>query len=332
MKVTVAILNYNGKDHLDQYLPSVLAHLEGHDLLVIDNASTDDSVAFLKEKYPNIRLKINSSNGGFAEGYNQGLEGENADIFILLNSDVEVTESWISGVLQDMEDCKWHAAQPKVLADKKRTHFEHAGAAGGFIDYLGYPFCRGRMFDMTEEDKGQYNERSEIFWATGACMFIRSEVFFEMGGFDADYFAHMEEIDLCWRMKNKGYKVGYSPNSHVYHLGGGTLNYSSPRKTYLNFRNSLITLLKNEKKFVFWKVLWRMVLDGVAGIKFLFGGQFKHFWAIMRAHFSFYSKLPKTLAKRRKISKLKTVSKIYQKSIVFQYYLKGKKKYSELQT
>jgi GT2 family glycosyltransferase len=331
VKVTVAILNYNGKDHLDQYLPSVLAHLDGHDLLVIDNASTDDSVAFLKAKYPSIRLKINTSNGGFAAGYNEGLKGEDADLFVLLNSDVEVTESWISGVIHDMESCAWQAAQPKILADKKRTHFEHAGAAGGFIDYLGYPFCRGRMFDKTEEDKGQYDERSEIFWATGACMFIQSKVFFEMGGFDADYFAHMEEIDLCWRMKNKGYKIGYSPNAIVYHLGGGTLNYSSPRKTYLNFRNSLITLLKNEKKFVFWKVFWRLALDGVAGLKFLFSGQLKHFWAIIRAHFSFYMRLPSTLNKRRKIPKLKKLGQIYSKSIVFQYYLKGKKKYSDLQ-
>lgn len=330
MKVTVAILNYNGKEHLAHYLPGVVANLDGHDLLLIDNASTDESVSFLKENYPEIRLKINQQNGGFAAGYNEGLQGEKADIFVLLNSDVAVSPEWINRVVSEMKNNNWQAAQPKIIADQQRNKFEHAGAAGGFIDHLGYPFCRGRMFDTTEEDTGQYNQSSEVFWATGACMFIESRVFFEMGGFDADYFAHMEEIDLCWRMKNQGYKIGYASGATVFHLGGGTLNYMSPFKTFLNFRNSLITLLKNEKRFVFWKLIFRLFLDGIAGIKFIFSGHFKHCWAIIKAHFSFYGQLRKTLRKRKAIKKTSPLSGIYPKSIVFAFYLRGKKSFSKL--
>ena len=260
-KVGIIILNWNGKQHLETYLPSVVSNSGEHRVMVIDNHSSDDSVSFLQSTYPQIELIYNNQNEGFAKGYNDGLEQIKGrfEYYVLLNSDVEVTPNWISPILELMEkDNSVSACQPKVLAYKNKLFFEHAGASGGYLDKNGYPFCRGRVFDDIEEDKGQYDTIEEIFWATGACMFVRSTSFHELGGFDEDYFAHMEEIDLCWRMKLHGQKIMVNPNSVVYHLGGGTLNYMSPRKVFLNFRNSLFTLYKNYRgNYLFFKIIWR---------------------------------------------------------------------------
>ena len=247
MKVAVVILNWNGKSFLEKFLPSVFACNSSYaEIIVADNASTDDSVSFLKSKYPQIKIIQNSSNGGFAKGYNDALKLVEAEYYVLLNSDVEVTPNWIDSVIQLMDTDKSIAAcQPKIRAFDDKKSFEYAGAGGGFIDKYGYPFCRGRILDTLEEDKGQYNDVREVFWATGACLFVRSECYHKVNGFDEDFFAHMEEIDLCWRLKNLGYKIMYSPNSTVFHVGGGTLNKTSPKKTYLNFRNNLILLCKN---------------------------------------------------------------------------------------
>ena len=246
MKVAVVILNWNGRALLEKFLPSVVAHSAGASIHVVDNASEDESIAFLQNKYPDINIIQNSENGGFAKGYNDGLKHIDTDIYCLLNSDVEVAPNWLNPILKGFESIPEAAIiQPKILDLKRREYFEYAGAAGGFIDKLGYPFCRGRIFQALEKDTGQYNDIKEVFWATGACMFIRKEIFEELNGFDEDYFAHQEEIDLCWRAKNKGHKVFYIGTSHVFHLGGSTLENMNPKKTFLNFRNSLYSITKN---------------------------------------------------------------------------------------
>ena len=246
MKIAIVILNWNGQVLLENYLPSVTLYSNGATIYVADNASTDQSVSFLQSNYPDIKIIQNSTNGGFAKGYNDALKHVDADIFCLLNSDVEVTENWlepIAKIFAEVPDAS--IVQPKILDLLNPEYFEYAGAAGGFLDRLGYPFCRGRIFQTLERDKGQYDDFTEIFWATGACMFIKSEVFWELRGFDEDYFAHQEEVDLCWRAKNKGYKVYYFGESKVFHLGGSTLSNMNPKKTYLNFRNSLFSITKN---------------------------------------------------------------------------------------
>ena len=265
-KVAIAILNYNGKNLLEQFLPSVIKYSNGYPIYIIDNASTDDSIEFIKRQYPAIETILLSENYGYSGGYNQGLLKINATYFILLNSDIEVTENWIGPIISLLEDNDQIAAcQPKILSFLEKDKFEYAGAAGGFIDTLGYPFCRGRIFDKVETDLGQYDDTREIFWATGACLFMRSSAFQESGGFDEDFFAHMEEIDLCWRLQHLGYKIFYNHQSTVYHLGGGTLKKSNPFKTYLNFRNSLYTLYKNASFIsLFWKLPLRWILDLLA--------------------------------------------------------------------
>lgn len=335
-KLAVVILNWNGKEHLNHYLPSVMMHAKPFDVVVIDNDSTDDSVSFLKSNYPEIKIINNPDNGGFAKGYNDGLEHLKGqyEYYVLLNSDVEVTANWINPILSLLEnDPNIAGAQPKVLADKKRGHFEHAGACGGFIDHNGYPFCRGRIFSDVEQDEGQYDEQVEIFWATGACMFIRSKVFHELGGFDSSYFAHMEEIDLCWRAKLKGYKFYCDPSSVVYHLGGGTLSYMSPRKVYLNFRNSLFTLYKNYTgSFLFFKIAYRFFLDYIAFGMFLLKLDVKSAKEVIRAQAHFFKERPILKLKRKEIQKdaLKNISCVYPKSIVWKAFLFGKKKFSSL--
>ena len=332
MKVAVVILNWNGKSFLEKFLPSVIQHSQGvAEIIVADNASTDDSVAFLETEYPAIRIIRNKTNAGFASGYNQALYQVKADYYVLLNSDIEVTENWIQPVIDKMEkDSQVAACQPKILSYHDRQKFEYAGAAGGFIDHLGYPFCRGRLFQTLEEDEGQYDDTTEIFWATGACMFVRADLFHRFGGFDDDFFAHMEEIDFCWRLKNEGHKVFYIPTSRVYHVGGGTLPKSSSRKTYLNFRNNFMLLYKNlpvwELPVVFGK---RLLLDAIAGLKFLFEGHYKDFFAVLRAHFSFYRRIS-TLRIKREGLKHKQISRVYRKNIVFEYFLRRKKKFSDL--
>lgn len=336
-KVAIVILNYNGKTHLETYLPSVVQHAEGHDVLVVDNCSTDDSVTFLKSNYPSVKLYHNQSNGGFSKGYNDGLANiqEDYKYYILLNSDVEVTANWINPVVEKLDaDFNIAGIQPKILAHHNKNQFEHAGAAGGFIDKHGYPFCRGRLFSETEKDINQYDYASEIFWATGACMFVRAEVFHELGGFDADYFAHMEEIDFCWRAKLKGYKFYYEPKSVVYHLGGGTLSYMSPRKVYLNFRNSLFTLYKNYTgNYLFFKIWYRLLLDYIALGMFIIKFDFKSAREVIRAQFHFFKGLKSLKKKRKHIQSTKSttdLSGVYKKSIVWSFFLFGKKKFSDL--
>lgn len=335
-KVAVVILNWNGKSFLEKFLPNVLKYSDDAQIIVADNQSTDDSVEFLKNKYPQVSIIINPSNDGFAQGYNLALKQVNAEYYVLLNSDVEVTENWLHPIIQLMDsNPKIAACQPKILDYNHKTKFEYAGAAGGFMDKYGYPFCRGRIFNVLEEDKGQYNDAVEVFWSTGACMFVRAEAFWKVGGFDGDYFAHMEEIDVCWRMKNIGYQIYVEPKSVIYHVGGGTLNKLSPKKTFLNFRNNLITLTKNASpRFLFFKIIYRMILDGVAAFKFLFEGNGSHFFAVIKAHFSFYKHLPSTLKKRddmRLMEEFKdSTTGVYEKNIVFMHFVKKIKSYKEL--
>ncbi|WP_281323998.1 glycosyltransferase family 2 protein [Flavobacterium sp. IMCC34518] len=322
MKIAVVILNWNGIKLLEQFLPSVIQFSPEATVYVADNASTDESVAFVKKNFPSVMIVQNKTNQGFAGGYNDALHSIDADIYALVNSDIEVTNNWLKPILETFEsETETAIIQPKILDFKKKNYFEYAGAAGGFIDQFGYPFCRGRIFDTLEKDNGQYNDKVDIFWASGACFFIRSTVYKELKGFDEDFFAHQEEIDLCWRAINKEYKIKYISDSIVYHVGGATLQQANPQKTYLNFRNSLLMLTKNLPQNTLFQVLIiRMLLDGIAGIKFVFEGQFTHFWAVIRAHFSFYSLFLKNYKKREK-----NQVKIYFKtrSVVFEYYVKN---------
>ncbi|AWX46239.1 N-acetylglucosaminyl-diphospho-decaprenol L-rhamnosyltransferase [Flagellimonas maritima] len=302
MKVAVVILNWNGEALLKRFLPSVTTHSKGADIYVVDNASTDGSIAFLKENYPTVNLVQNSFNGGFAKGYNDGLKDIKADIFCLLNSDVEVTPNWLNPILNTFNEIPDAAIiQPKILDLNRKEYFEYAGAAGGFLDMLGYPFCRGRIFQALEKDEGQYDDIREVFWATGACMFIKKEAFDSLNGFDEDYFAHQEEIDLCWRAKNTGLKVYYVGLSHVYHLGGSTLKNMNPKKTFLNFRNSLYSITKNlPRKRAFPIIMARLVLDGVAALRFIFQFKLDHCLAVLKAHISFYRNFNRFYTKREK--------------------------------
>ena len=330
MKLAIVILNWNGQSLLERYLPGVIKHSPGADVYVADNNSTDGSVAYLKKHHPEVGLIQNPENWGFARGYNEALKAVDADLFCLLNSDVEVGPDWMGSILQVFADKPEVAIiQPKIKDLLRKGKFEYAGAAGGFLDRLGYPFCRGRIFQTLEKDEGQYNTTSEIFWATGACMFIRSEVFKELGGFDEDYFAHQEEVDLCWRAHNKGYKVLYVPDAQVYHLGGSTLSNMNPKKTYLNFRNSLFSITKNlPRKVAFVIILFRLVLDGVAALRFIFQWKWGHCWAILRAHLSFYRQFRKMYRKREKSD---FVEKYYEtKSIVWSYFVNHIRKYDDL--
>ena len=336
MKVAVVILNWNGKKFLEQFLPSVIDYNSSTaEIIVADNASTDDSVAYLKSHFPSIKIIENATNGGFSKGYNDALKQVDAEYYVLLNSDVEVTPGWIDSVINLMDtDSSIAACQPKVKDYNNKSFFEYAGAAGGFIDKFGYPFCRGRILDNLEEDTGQYNDTREVFWATGACLFIRAEHYHEVGGLDEDFFAHMEEIDLCWRLKNVGYKVMYCPDSEVFHVGGGTLNKTSPHKTYLNFRNNLILLFKNHApRFFMLKMIIRFLMDGIAGVKFLLSGEVAHMIAVIKAHFSFYATIRTTIKKRRLLKiqiEKETTTAVYIHSIIADYYLRGKKTFTEV--
>ncbi len=332
-KVAVVILNYNGKKFLEQFLPNVIENTDDDlaEIVVADNASTDGSVEFMRERFPDIRLIVNDSNGGFATGYNLALRQIDAEYFVLLNSDIEVTPRWIEPVIDLMDaDQEIAACQPKILSYYDRGKFEYAGASGGFIDRYGYPFCRGRLFQHLEEDHGQYDEPCEVFWATGACMFVRAELYLQAGGLDDSFFAHMEEIDFCWRMKNLGFKIYCCPQSKVYHIGGGTLPKSSARKTFLNFRNNLSLLYKNlPSRQLFWTLLYRIFLDWVAALKFLANGGLGDFWAVIRAHFAFYGRIPSMRKKRHTIDH-RRVGQVYQRNIVVENFLRGKKRYTDL--
>lgn len=333
-KVSIVILNWNGKRFLEKFLPLLIQHNSPiAKIIIADNASEDDSVDFLKKHHPDIRIIQNTENGGFAKGYNDALSQVDAEYYVLLNSDIEVTVNWIDPVIDLMDKDKSIAAcQPKIRSFNNQEEYEYAGAAGGYIDKYGYPFCRGRIFQSLEKDEGQYDDVAEIFWATGACMFVRAELYHKLGGLDNDFFAHMEEIDFCWRLKNTGYKIVYCPNSVIFHVGGGTLPKNNPRKTFLNFRNNFFLLYKNLPSGKLFPVFFvRFFLDGLAGMKFLFEGHFKDVFAVTKAHFSFYFSIGK-LRKKRKLIKHSDVSCIYGKSIVFEHYLNKKNSFVQLDT
>ena len=321
MKIAVVILNWNGKKLLEQFLPSVVQNSPEATVYLADNASTDDSISFVKKHFPSVQIIKNEYNFGYAQGYNEALKQVDANIFALINSDVEVTLNWLQPILETFKnETNTAIVQPKILDYKRKDYFEYAGAGGGFIDKYGYPFCRGRIFETIEKDLGQYNDTCDIFWASGASFFIRSSVFKELNGFDVDFFAHQEEIDLCWRAINKNYTIKYNGLSTIYHVGGATLNEENPKKTFLNFRNSLFMLTKNLPKEKLFKILFiRMLLDGIAGIRFLFQGKFAHFFAVLKAHFHYYHSINRNLKKR---AEFQVGSYFNRNSIVFDNYIK----------
>lgn len=332
-KVAVVILNWNGKNYLERFLPSVLASSYPNlEIVVGDNASTDQSVAFIKTTYPSIRVICTDKNLGFAGGYNEVLKQVEADYYVLLNSDVEVTDNWLEPVIELMEsDSLIVAAQPKILSYRDKTEFEYAGAAGGYLDCYGYAFCRGRLFDALETDMGQYNQATEIFWASGAAFFIKKAVWDESGGLDADFFAHMEEIDLCWRLKNKGFKIMYCPASRVYHVGGGTLSVESAFKTYLNFRNNLVMLQKNLPAGKAFRVIFiRFWLDLLSLVKFLFQGNAKNALAVSKAHFYFFGNLNRNRKKNHTDKSRFNTAGLYHGSVVWDFFGRGIKRFSDL--
>lgn len=336
-KIAIVILSWNGEKLFNKFLPSVIKNSfsENIEIIVADNGSTDDSLKHLRNNYPSLKIIELKTNFGFAEGYNQALKHVDAEYLVLLNSDVQVTENWIKPCIQLFEtDKKMAAVQPKILSYNHPEYFEYAGAAGGFIDKFGYPFCRGRILNQIEKNDKQYDKPTKIFWASGACIFVRADAFRIAGGFDGDFWAHMEEIDLCWRLKSQGFAIAYEPGSVVYHLGGGTLSYENPKKIYLNFRNNLFMLFKNLPKHQFKRIFFiRMILDGVAAAKFILGFNFREFWAVVKAHFSFYMNLGK-LIRKRKETQMKVVVKehneVYPKSIMWKFFFQKKRKFSEL--
>ncbi|HLP53304.1 MAG TPA: glycosyltransferase family 2 protein [Chitinophagales bacterium] len=333
-KVAVVILSWNGKKFLEQFLPSVVQHTSAQlcEIIVADNQSSDGSIEFLQQHYPNVRIIQNPRNGGYAGGYNDALKHVNAEYYVLLNQDIEVTANWVERVIAEMDkDKNIAAAQPKLRDFYRREYFEYAGASGGYLDRNSYAFCRGRLFNTIEKDEGQYDDVKEIFWATGACLFVRNGVYWQAGALDEDFFAHQEEIDLCWRMRNMGYKIICVPSSVIYHVGGGSLPQGNPRKTYLNFRNNLMMMFKNlPASTLLPKMLWRMVLDGIAAFHSISKNKnFKDFQAILKAHFSFYAAIPALLEKRKRIPHASSVH-LTPINILWQYFFKGRKKYSDL--
>ncbi|MDP4240969.1 MAG: glycosyltransferase family 2 protein [Bacteroidota bacterium] len=337
MTTAIVILNWNGERYLQQFLPVLIENTTQPDveIIVADNASTDTSLAVLKDNFPSIRTIVLDKNYGFAGGYNKALAQVKADYYVLLNSDVEVTPGWLNPLIEYMNGHQEVAAcQPKIRSYYQRTHFEHAGAAGGYIDRFGFPFCRGRILGVAEEDKGQYDSIADIFWATGACLLIRSGLYWQAGGLDDDFFAHMEEIDLCWRLKSRGYRIVCIPESTVYHLGGGTLNVENPYKTYLNFRNNLLMLYKNLPDKLLKKILfWRFVFDYAAAIQLFITGKPRNAMSVIKARRAYKQLQPGFEAKRKQNISCATTdckSDILQQSIVLDYYLKGKKTFTAL--
>ncbi len=334
-KTAVVILNYNGRAYLEQFLPGVIAFSPEADVYVADNCSTDDSVALLNEKFPQVKQILLAANNGYASGYNQALRQVDADYFILLNSDIEVTPNWITPIVSFMEENPDVAAcQPKILDFNRKDHFEYAGAAGGYIDMLGYPYCRGRIFDTLEKDNGQYNTPKQVFWATGACMFIRSDVFDQQGGFDDSFFAHMEEIDLCWRINMTGKKIYCIPESKIYHVGGGTLDKSHPRKTFFNFRNHLSMVFKNSTGMALcWKLPLIVVLDTAAALLLAVKQSPGHTRAVGKAYADFIRQLGKTHKKRYQLKRARKLPLSISPSkriIALSYYLGKKKQFNRL--
>ena len=337
MRTAVVILNWNGEKFLNQFLPVLLRNtqLPGVDIYVADNASTDNSLSLIEEQFPTVKTLLLDKNYGFAGGYNKALAQINADYFVLLNSDVEVTENWLQPLLNYMnENADVAACQPKIKSFYNRDYFEHAGASGGFIDYLGFPFCRGRVVGTAEMDRGQYDTVIDVFWATGACLLIRSELYNQVGGLDDEFFAHMEEIDLCWRLKGQGFRIVCIPQSEVYHVGGGTLQVEHPHKTYLNFRNNLLMLYKNLPQKSLSNIMrWRMLFDYAAAFQLFVTGKPKNAKSVFKARRDFKKMLPGFVDKR--IENLSSATRtdfpeMLHKSIVIEYYLKGNKTYSKL--
>ncbi|MEO6220070.1 MAG: glycosyltransferase family 2 protein [Ginsengibacter sp.] len=332
--VAVVILNWNGKHFLEKFLPSVLAsHYDKLSVIVADNASTDDSLSFLRKNFPEVRLLLSDTNEGFSRGYNSALKRVVADYYVLLNSDVKVTPGWITPIISLMEsDYKIAACQPKILSFSIKDQFEYAGAAGGWIDTLGYPFTRGRIFETCETDIGQYNTTEEIFWATGASLFIRATVFHQLNGFDEYFFAHQEEIDLCWRMQRAGYKIYAEPPSQVYHVGGGTLPMGDRKKVFLNFRNNLVMMTKNlPLGELLWKIPVRILLDTIAAYRALIDANFSTFISIASAHL-YYFEWIFTGRRGKKLSKrsLESLDGVYKGSIAWTYFVNKKKTFSEI--
>ena len=335
-KVAVVVLNWNGKALLERYLPSVVESMPAYArLYVADNASTDDSIQFVQKEFPQVEVILNDQNYGFAKGYNLALKAIEEPYLILLNSDIECNPGWVEPLIDFMDQNPTvGACQPKILDDSNREKFEYAGASGGFIDFLGFPFCRGRIFNELEADQGQYDHNSPIFWATGACFAVRKKVFDKLNGFDNDFFAHMEEIDLCWRIQRLGYDIFCVPSSEVFHLGGGTLKKLNPRKTYLNFRNNLICILKNmDTEDLKRRLLLKLIMDGIAGLKFLLEGSPLHTLSVLRAHFYVYVHLGSILKKRMKLKRelgFHPMPTIYQESIVLKHFILRTNRFSEL--
>lgn len=329
VKTAVVILNFNGEKFLREFLPVVLRYTGNAKIVVADNASTDLSVDVVKQKFPTVELIQLSNNYGFCGGYNRALKQVEAEYYVLLNSDVEVTAGWLEPLIALLDKNPDIAAvQPKILAYNDKSKFEYAGAAGGFIDSLGYPFCRGRVFDETEKDSGQYNDTREVFWATGACLVIRSKIYHELKGLDEDFFAHMEEIDLCWKIQRAGHKVFYCGTSAVYHVGAGTLSKSNPRKTYYNFRNGLSLVYKHwSTGNLVWKLPVRILLDYLAAFKFLLSGKGGDARAVVRAHYHFIKKFGKNRAKRNALKPFPfTTNNIYPGMIIWDHFIRKKNK------
>jgi GT2 family glycosyltransferase len=334
-KTAVVILNFNGQNWLEKFLPTFILHSNEADIVIIDNGSTDESVKFINKEYPQLDLIKLKSNLGFAGGYNEGLKQLNHSYFIIVNSDIEVTENWISPNIKILEsDENIVAVQPKIKSYLEKSKFEHAGAAGGWIDKLGFPLCRGRVIDAIETDNNQYDDTNEIFWASGACLFVKAKDFFEQGGFDSTFFAHMEEIDLCWRWKNNGKSIVFSGQSTVYHVGGGTLNYNSPQKVFLNHRNNLYMIHKNYKsKLPFGLlILIRLFLDGLACLKYTLSGKPRFIISIIKAHFAYYIKIRdlNSFRKNNKFNDFKRMKGVLNSSIIWKYYVLQKRKFVEL--
>lgn len=337
--LAIVILNYNGQSFLAKFLPSILANADGHPVYVADGASTDGSAALIRRDFPAVHLIDLPRNDGYAGGYNLALAHIRThdapfSYYALVNSDIEVSAGWLPPILSLLvANPQIAACQPKIRSYRERHLFEHAGAAGGFVDWLGYVFCRGRVFATLEADSGQFDDNRRVFWATGACLFVRADVFHETGGFDAHFFAHMEEIDWCWRVQRLGYEVWACGESTVYHVGGGTLHKSNPRKTYLNYRNSLFMLYKNwpADGWLWAKVFLRLVLDGLSSLLFLKVGQWRDVWAIVQAHGAFYGHLPHLHRQRNALRRQQTVAPVlYPRSLVWQYFGRGRKTYREL--
>jgi GT2 family glycosyltransferase len=333
-KVSVVIINFNGRKYLEQFIPSVLASTySGMELIVADNASTDDSLNFLRTFYPDVRIIELTRNHGYAGGYNVALKEVKSEYYVLLNSDVEVTPGWIEPVIELMEkDATIGACQPKILSYHKKDQFEYAGGAGGWLDSLGYPFARGRIFDICEVDKGQYNNAAPIFWASGAALFIKAELFHEVKGFDTYFFAHMEEIDFCWRLQLLGFKIYACPASEVYHVGGGTLPKGNERKVFLNFRNNMIMLAKNlPKRQSFWKIPLRVLLDFTSAFKSLFAGQAVYFVAVWEAHAAFFKWL--VFKRSGSVFPLKRKGRLtgwYTGCVAWKHFVEGKETFDEI--